>query len=234
AHHRRIAPSAERFWSWSSPSGSRRAQRRAELFMSLGDLARGKRALEIGCGTGVFLEKVAVAGATIVGVDLSAELLAQAGEKVQRLKDVYLSRGNAEELPYPQETFDAVYGSSVLHHLHLGRAIREVFRVLRPGGRAVFAEPNLLNPQVAFMFHFAPTKGYFGVSPDEMAFSRFRAASALRDAGFAQVSVVPFDFLHPSVPEGSIDFVARVGRGLERIPLLREVAGSLLIQGTKR
>src|SRR5271169_3023802 len=82
-HHRQIAPSAERFWSWSSPSGARRAERRAELFVELGRLGPGKRALEIGCGTGVFLEKVASCGATLHGNDLSQDLLTIAAERTR-------------------------------------------------------------------------------------------------------------------------------------------------------
>ncbi len=96
---------------------------------------------------------------------------------------VRLSLGNAEQMPFRDGSFDAVYGSSILHHLNIDAALAEVHRVLRPGGRIVFAEPNILNPQVAVMFHLGLTKKYFGVSPDEMAFSRFRAARALRERG---------------------------------------------------
>ena len=54
--------------------------------------------------------------------------------------------------------------------------------MLRPGGRLVFTEPNILNPQVAFMFHVPFTKRHFGVSPDEMAFGRFHARAVLERA----------------------------------------------------
>jgi SAM-dependent methyltransferase len=232
-HHRRIAPTAESFWSWTSPSGARRAQRRADIFIKTGRLEPSKRALEIGCGTGVFLEKVAASGAALHGIDLSPELLVRAAERARSLPNVCVHRGNVEQLPFPDNCFDAVYGSSILHHLHLEPALQEVFRVLKPGGRSVFAEPNILNPQVAFMFHFSLGKEYFGVSPDEMAFSRFRARQALEDVGFRAVSVVPFDFLHPSVPPSLLDPVQRVGMTLERIPGLREIAGSLLLCGEK-
>jgi SAM-dependent methyltransferase len=117
--------------------------------------------------------------------------------------------------------------------LSLERALSEVFRVLRPGGEAVFAEPNILNPQVAVMFRLGLAKKYWGVSPDEMAFSRFRAQRALRDIGFRDVSVRPFDFLHPAVPPRWIEAVARLGRALEATPVVREIAGSLLMRGRK-
>jgi ubiquinone/menaquinone biosynthesis C-methylase UbiE len=232
-HHQRIADRADVVWNWDSPSGQRRADRRAALFIELGGLAPGRRALELGCGTGLFTGKVARSGAAIKGIDLSTELLASARARTAALPNVSLTCGNAEETPYRDGTFDAVYGSSVLHHLDLERALREVARILCPGGVAVFAEPNIVNPQVAVMFHLGLTKEYFGVSPDELAFSRFRAAAALRRAGLGEVSVRPFDFLHPATPERLCDVTSRIGGVLERVPLVREIAGSLLLTARK-
>lgn len=232
-HHRRIAENAEFVWNWESPSGRRRAERRADLFVDLGGLRPGCRALELGCGTGVFLEKTARSGATIHGLDLSDELLAKARARLPTSSEITLDQGNAEQMPYPAAEFDTVYGSSVLHHLDLDAALREIHRVLKPGGRMVFAEPNILNPQVALMFHLNLTKEYFGVSPDEMAFSRFRARSAMRRAGFTDIRVTPVDFLHPATPETWLSAVARLGTFLERVPLIREIAGSLLLEGRR-
>lgn len=232
-HHREIAEQAEVVWNWDSPSGRRRAQRRASLLVEQAGLAPGVRALELGCGSGIFLEMAAASGARIRGLDLSQDLLAKARARLASVANASLDCGNAEQAPYRDATFDAVYGSSVLHHLSLPRALAETFRVLRPGGRIAFAEPNILNPQVAVMFHLGLTKRYFGVSPDERAFSRFRAAAALREAGFEAVSVRPFDFLHPATPAGLIDAVSGLGQVVERLPLVREVAGSMLISARR-
>jgi ubiquinone/menaquinone biosynthesis C-methylase UbiE len=232
-HHREIADQAEIIWNWDSPSGRRRAARRASIFVECCGLAPGQRALELGCGTGVFLERVAPSGAGIVGLDLSSDLLARARGRLGAAPNVVLHRGNAESLPYADASFDCVYGSSVLHHLDLDRALHEVLRVLRPGGRCAFTEPNIVNPQVAVMFRLGLTKRYFGVSPDEMAFSRFRALRSLRDAGFAEAEVRPFDFLHPATPESVCDALDRLGRRLERLPLVREITGSFVVLGRR-
>jgi len=232
-HHRQIADRAEIIWNWDSPAGRRRADRRARIFVETGGLGPGRRALELGCGTGVFLEKVAPCGADIHGLDLSEDLLAKARVRLAAVRNVTLHQGNAEQSPFPAADFDVVYGSSVLHHLDLDAALREIHRVLRPGGRLVFTEPNIVNPQVAVMFHLGLTKHYFGVSPDEMAFSRWKARRALVRAGFQEVSVTPFDFLHPSTPESRLDGIARFGELLERTPLLREIAGSLIVSARR-
>ena len=232
-HHRQLADQAELIWNWDSAAGRRRARRRADLLLEYARLAPGHDALELGCGTGIFLEKLAASGARILGLDLSADLLQRARARLAGLANVRLARGNAEQLPCSPGRLDAVYGSSVLHHLDLDAALAEAFRALRPGGRVAFAEPNLLNPQVAVMFHLGLTKHYFGVSPDEMAFTRFTAVRALRKTGFVDVVIRPFDFLHPATPAAWIAAVSGLGDALERLPLVRELAGSLLISGRK-
>jgi len=232
AHHRRIAARAEAVWNWDSPAGRRRADRRAGFFVEHAGLRPGRRALEIGCGTGLFLERVARSGAEIHGMDLSAELLATARARSGAFANVSLHMGDAHRMPHPDACFDAVYGSSVLHHLDLAPVLREAHRVLRPGGRIVFTEPNLLNPQVAFMFLVGP-RHVFGLSPDEMAFSRFEARGVLRELGFTGIAIDPFDFLHPRVPGPLIDPVSRLGAALERVPGIRQIAGSLLIRARK-
>jgi SAM-dependent methyltransferase len=229
AFHGTIASRAEKVWNWDSPAGRARAARRARLFVERGGIDRGKRVLELGCGTGVFLAPVSSSGAALVGIDLSQPLLGHAHDRVGNAPNVQLHCGNAERLPYRDGTFDVVYGSSVLHHLHLDPALAEAYRVLRAGGRIVFAEPNMLNPQVALIFRVSVVKPYFGVSPDEMAFSRFRAQRALHGAGFVDAQVQLFDFLHPTVPAAAVRVVQQLGAILEALPIVREIAGSLLL-----
>ncbi|HXK08009.1 MAG TPA: class I SAM-dependent methyltransferase [Vicinamibacteria bacterium] len=233
AFHERIAARAEVVWNWSTPAGRRRAERRADLLIRATGLAPAKRALELGCGTGIFLEHAAATEARIVALDISLPLLDKARRRLAAYPRVRLVRGDAEHMPYPDGTFDAVYGSSVLHHIDLDRTLREVFRVLRPGGVAAFAEPNLLNPQVAFMMKVTAVKPWFGVSPDEMAVTRFRAKRALETAGYVESSVQLFDFLHPQVPAALVPAVARMSLVLERLPLVREISGSFLLAGRK-
>jgi SAM-dependent methyltransferase len=231
-HDRRISARAEAIWNWDSPAGRVRADRRASFFVEDAGLAPGRRALELGCGTGVFLERTARSGASIAGVDLSRELLSRARARVAAAANVAIFCGNAEQTPFADGTFDAVYGSSILHHLRLNAALAEALRVLRPGGRIAFTEPNIWNPQIAFMYHVGP-RAFFGLSPDEMAFSRGHAVSTLAAVGFAHVVVEPFDFLHPSIPPALIARVARGGEIVERVPLVRRIAGSLRIRAQK-
>jgi ubiquinone/menaquinone biosynthesis C-methylase UbiE len=100
----------------------------------------GHRVLEIGCGTGNLLlaAKRSQPAATVVGVDPDLTALARAQRKAHRRElAVQLDRGYADELPYADDSVDVVLSSFMLHHVPADRrepAMREVRRVLRPGG----------------------------------------------------------------------------------------------------
>lgn len=230
-HGRRLAGrGAEEVWGWRSAAGQARADRRAGFFRER--LAPGMLALELGCGTGLFTRKVASRGAHLAAIDLSRSLL---GEAVARgaPEGVGFFVADAHRLPYAESTFDLVYGSSVLHHLDVVACLAECFRILRPGGWIVFAEPNMCNPQILAERKVPSIRRMTGTSPDETAFVRFRLARRLRDGGFLRVSVKPHEFLHPATPRRLIPVMQRVTTLLERLPGAREIAGSLLISGQK-
>src|SRR5258708_7985291 len=67
--------SAEDIWGWGTPAGRIRARRRAALIMGGAQLGPGSKAVEIGCGTGLFTEMFAESGADIIAIDLSPDLL---------------------------------------------------------------------------------------------------------------------------------------------------------------
>ncbi|MGY1640038.1 class I SAM-dependent methyltransferase [Geodermatophilus sp. SYSU D00703] len=104
------------------------------------ELRPGQRVLEIGCGTGSLLlaAKQAQPEAVAVGLDPDLAALARARRKARRRGlAVQLDRGYADALPYPDGSLDVVLSSFMLHHLpddQRESAMREVVRVLRPGG----------------------------------------------------------------------------------------------------
>lgn len=217
-------------WGWATPAGRQRATRRAEIISAGARLGIGSRALEIGCGTGMFTEIFARTGATIVAVDISPDLLRRARTRGLPPDRVRFLEKQFEECDV-EGPFDAVIGSSVLHHLEVDVALRRIFALLSPGGRMSFAEPNLLNPQVYAERRIPILRRWmWHISPDETAFIRWRLSTALRRTGFDEVEVTPFDWLHPSTPERLIGMISAVGRFLERMPVLREFSGSLLIR----
>jgi SAM-dependent methyltransferase len=112
------------------------------------------RALELGCGTGFFLLNLKLAGVLDDGhvTDLSPAMVEVARRNAAGLGFEVEGRvADAESIPYPDDHFDLVVGHAVLHHIpDVELALREVIRVLKPGGRFVFAgEPTRYGDFVA-------------------------------------------------------------------------------------
>ncbi len=108
-------------------------------------LGDGKlKVLDIGTGPGIVAFLLADMGHTVTGVDQSEEMLKKARENAARLKlPVEFRQGDAENLPFEDESFDAVINRHVLWTLpDPERALREWKRVLRPGGRLVIVDGN--------------------------------------------------------------------------------------------
>jgi hypothetical protein len=72
-----------------------------------------------------------------------------------------------------------------------------------------------------------------GASPDETAFVRFQLERSMKRIGFVDVNIWPHEFLHPAIPEALIPPVEKLTSLLEKLPLVREIGGSLLIRGYK-
>jgi 2-polyprenyl-3-methyl-5-hydroxy-6-metoxy-1,4-benzoquinol methylase len=219
----------EDIWGWGTPAGRLRARRRADLIIRGGQITSGTKALEIGCGTGMFTELFAQTGARLVAVDISTELIERANSRQLSDRVTFLNKRFEDcEIDGP---FDAVIGSSVLHHLDVEASLAKIHALLKPGGIMSFAEPNMLNPQVFAERKFRRWFPY--VSPDETAFVRTQLERTLSRAGFERIAITPFDWLHPSTPGWMIDPVQRLGRWLEAIPVVRDFAGSLWIRARR-
>lgn len=92
----------------------------------------GRRVLEVGCGTGHWLQVLGDRGVHVTGLDTSTHMLAHAKA---RAPEAHLARGTAERLPCLRESFDRIVCINALHHFQNKAAfVAEALRVLRPGG----------------------------------------------------------------------------------------------------
>jgi ubiquinone/menaquinone biosynthesis C-methylase UbiE len=104
----------------------------------LGDL-RGRRVLDVGCGKGRFARifHQRQPQAEIWGLDISEEMLRQVPE------GIHTRAGSMTELPFDDESFDAAYATESLEHaVEIEKAVAEICRVVRPGGRIVIIDKN--------------------------------------------------------------------------------------------
>jgi len=128
-------------------------------FAKLGEL-RGRSALDYGCGHGMAAVALARAGAEVSAFDLSPGYVAEARERARANRvRVECHVGKGEQLPFPDESFDVVWGNAILHHLDLARAGEELVRVMKPGAVAVFCEPWGGNPILSYARNRLPYRG---------------------------------------------------------------------------
>lgn len=98
----------------------------------------GKDALEIGCGTGLIMERVKTYARSVKGIDISPGMLDHA-----RGRGLDVTEGSATELPFEDNSFDVTYSFKVLAHIgEIDTAMSEMARVTRPGGHLVFDAYN--------------------------------------------------------------------------------------------
>jgi 2-polyprenyl-3-methyl-5-hydroxy-6-metoxy-1,4-benzoquinol methylase len=114
---------------------------RGIMLEMIGDVS-GKRVLEIGCGDGDLAVKLARMGASVTGVDASADMIAAAERRSRAAgADIRFQVATAQRLPFPDETFDIVVAMTILCFVRDAEPVfHEVARVIRPGGKLVIGE----------------------------------------------------------------------------------------------
>jgi demethylmenaquinone methyltransferase/2-methoxy-6-polyprenyl-1,4-benzoquinol methylase len=153
--------------------------------------------LELACGTGILSRMLAGAGKSVTGVDLTFEYLRSSRRKVSN--DV--AQGTAEVLPYRSESFEAVASSYLAKYVDIKAQVQECWRVLKPGGAAVFHDFTYPNGTMRNLWsaHFAMLriagraakswKAVFEQLDDVIRNSHWveQATAALYDSGFRNV-----------------------------------------------
>lgn len=130
--------------------------------------AKGRDVLEVGCGTGLLLRRIAAFARTAKGVDLSPGMLEKA-----RARGLDVTVGSATELPFPDASFDVACSFKVLPHVRdIEKALAEMARVVRPGG-TILAE--LYNPVSlrGLVKRFLPAGAISDRTKEDAVYTRF-------------------------------------------------------------
>ena len=158
----------------------------------LGDVT-GKRVVDFGCGSGANTALLSGRGAHVWAIDISEDLLRLGRRRLAvsgRDGAATFIAASAHDLPFPDASIDVVFGIAILHHLDLDLVSREVRRVLRPGGRAIFKEPVRNSAIVRFVRRLIPYR-----APDISPYERpLTDLSGL--LGFSELSVFSRWFAH--------------------------------------
>ena len=173
-------------------------------------LAGDARILDCACGRGFYLNMIRhVSACRLVGLELEADIIAKARRNVGHLPDITLTRGTIYALPFPDDYFDGVILSEILEHIDDDVAgLREVWRVLKPGGVVAITVPHAnypfwwdpINKTLETVFHTKIRRGPLaGIWANHVRlYERDQLRAAAEQAGF--VVEAERAFTHYSFP----------------------------------
>lgn len=196
--------------------------------------ASGKDVLEYGCGDSKSFLSLAPLVKTLQAIDISDNAIARLKAE-NEASNVELHVMDAMNMTFADESFDLVFGSGIIHHLDTETAAREVARVLRPGGRAVFWEPLGLNPLINAYRRLTPdvrTPDEHPLRPKDFnIISRYFSTVECRHYGLATLGAVPFKGRKRA--DHSLEIMRRIDKVLFKIPGVRNLAWFALVDITK-
>jgi len=108
---------------------------------SIAAVQEGKIAADIGAGTGFVTEGLIQKGLQVIAVDQSEAMMEEMRKKFAGVEGIDYRLGEAEKLPIPEETVDYAFANMYLHHVEFPlKAIKEMVRILKPGGKLVITD----------------------------------------------------------------------------------------------
>ena len=190
----------------------------------------GKDLLEVGCGTGLILDRVARFARRAVGIDLSDGMLEKARER-----GLEVSQASATELPFEAASFDVAYSFKVLAHVEdIRRAMSEMARVVRPGGwvLAEFYNERSLRRLVKAL---KPPSAVSATTDDEAVYTRYDTVEQVKSYLPRELEWVTSRGIRIVTPVAAVHRVPVLGAAvrfaehrLADLPFARELGGFLV------
>ncbi|WP_160112725.1 class I SAM-dependent methyltransferase [Mycobacterium sp. 3519A] len=207
----------------------------ADYMRAYQQLAPGKDVLVYGCGDTREFLKLAPVVRSLHAIDIS-------DQAIDRLKtennhdNVHLHVMDAMNMTFPDDSFDLVFGAGIIHHLETAAAAREVARVLRRGGRAVFWEPLGLNPLINIYRRLTPDARSVDEHPllgeDFAIMARYLQLDDVRYYGLSTLAAVPLRNTRFGTP------LLNVGRWVDKalftLPGVKRLAWRALVIGAAK
>lgn len=197
---------------------------------------RAGRALELGCGTGVYTRWLADRGLTVTAMDLSPRMIEQAREKCPRAT---FFEGNCEDpaAAIGSETigdgFDLILGINTFsYYVNKATALGNYHRMLKPGGRFVIIDMNGASPYYSLMARMNKNEMREWL-PEIAQCNRTGLAAMLKGAGFTVAEMDHFAFVPNALSGGMVSLLAPIDTVLSALPLAAPLAMRIAVAAVK-
>ena len=196
----------------------------------------GDNILEIGCGTNTISKKIVDMDANITIIDISEKAIEIAKQHFQEgIINISCVVMDAENLKFNDNSFDLVYGSGILHHLSIEKAIVEIKRVLKKDGRAIFYEP--LGHNILINFFRSLTPGLRSEDEHPLLINDLELIKEhfplTKFHYFYFLSLITIPFVKFPIFKGLIRFINRIDKLLNKIfPFIKKYNWVIIIEIT--
>jgi len=239
-HFDKMAKVYDKNYGYNQIFTKHKIHRKADYFLTLlkkYDLNSKKvNILEIGCGTGAYTALVArkLKGRKITAIDISPGIIKVAKNKTKNLKNISYKVKSAYDTGLKNDSIDVIFGFYVLHHLVIEKAVKEINRILKPGGLVFFCEPNILNPLVYIIKSNKYLKERAGDSLDEWAINPLGIKKYF--PGYKVLDVVTSEYIIPIsfLPYRLILKIDNIAQYFRYIPVLKNLGGSVKLLVKKK
>lgn len=186
-------------------------------------------ALDVGCGTGVFAERLSRFGYDLTGIDPFPGMLRYLRH---RRPDIPAIAASGQHLPFPDDTFDLVYCIAVMHHVAAPDAVRltllEMARVAKPGGYVLVWDHNPRNPYWPIIMKRVPQDtGAERLIPEQ------EILNGLAEGGVRPIMTQALGFMPDFTPKPLTGAIAGLERVVEKVPVVNRVCAHNVILGLK-
>jgi dolichol-phosphate mannosyltransferase len=223
----------EEYWRRYPNSSPTKLKWRALAVRHFFHVLPGETILELGGGSGLWTEQLASVfkGQNRITAGVFNDHLREEGEAKSLPNTEFRKLGDLSDLP--AESFDYVIGTAILCHDEYARNLQAIHRVLKPGGRMLFFEANYWNPQVFVKCNVPVIGRWAGHAECQVGMRKYKLMHVASHQGFTELQIVPYDIVHPLLPQRLLRAVNAFGFVVEQIPVLRELCGTLYISGKR-